>query len=80
MLLSAAALGVGLLLSKLYGLQGFLPVAVLLVISLVYLRYHYLVDVIAGIGLGILILWGVPKLESWWELLGKEGRVKAEPA
>ncbi|MCX7794348.1 MAG: phosphatase PAP2 family protein [Thermodesulfovibrionales bacterium] len=39
-----------------------LPVVVLLIISTVYLRYHYVVDVIAGMMLTIIVLIAGPKL------------------
>ena len=39
----------------------------LLVISTVYLRYHYVIDVLGGIVFMWLTLWSAPKLFHWWE-------------
>jgi len=39
----------------------------LLIISAVYLRYHYVVDVIGGILFTWLTLWLAPKVIRWWE-------------
>ena len=46
---------------------------VLLIISTVYLRYHYVVDIIAGIVFAVVTLWSAPKLFEWWEELRTEG-------
>ncbi len=39
----------------------------LLIISTVYLRYHYGVDVLAGVLFFLFTIWSAKKLESWWE-------------
>ncbi len=39
-----------------------LPVVTALIVSTVYLRYHYVVDVIAGFGLAFLTAWLAPRL------------------
>lgn len=36
-----------------------------LVFSTVYLRYHYVIDVIVGIALALLMLWLEPRVQSW---------------
>jgi membrane-associated phospholipid phosphatase len=38
----------------------------LLIISTVYLRYHYVIDLIAGALFMIFTLWTAPKLFNWW--------------
>ena len=43
-----------------------LAVGVLLVISTVYLRYHYVIDVIAGVVFMLITIWTGPKLYRWW--------------
>ena len=45
-----------------------LPVAVLLVFSTMYCRYHYLVDVIAGI---VLAFATVPLADRWYDRLAE---------
>jgi len=40
-----------------------------LIISTVYLRYHYVVDVVAGIALTLLIWYLAPRLYRWFERL-----------
>lgn len=39
----------------------------LLIISTVYLRYHYVVDVAGGVAFMGLTLWTGPKIFRWWE-------------
>jgi len=39
-----------------------IPITILMVISTVYLRYHYVIDVIAGLFLVVLSIWSGPKL------------------
>ena len=46
-----------------------LPMVILLVMSTIYLRHHYVIDLIAGMGLGIFTFWIGPKLEDWWNSL-----------
>ena len=45
----------------------FLPFAIALFISTLYLRYHYFVDIIAGFLLAIIIFYLGPILNNWWE-------------
>jgi membrane-associated phospholipid phosphatase len=40
--------------------------AVLLIIGTVYLRYHYVVDLIAGVSFFLLTIWTGNKIEPWW--------------
>ena len=40
--------------------------AALLIIGTVYLRYHYVIDLIAGAAFFLLTIWTGNKLESWW--------------
>lgn len=39
----------------------------LLIFSTVYLRYHYVIDVIAGIGFMIFTMWSGIKIYNWWK-------------
>jgi membrane-associated phospholipid phosphatase len=49
----------------------YLPITIALIFSTVYLRYHYVIDVIAGIVYaGITVLLGA-KLWAWWERVQK---------
>jgi membrane-associated phospholipid phosphatase len=43
----------------------------LLIISTVYLRYHYVVDVIGGVAFMWFTIWSAPKLFGWGELQQK---------
>ena len=45
-------------------------VGTLLIISTIYLRYHYVVDVIGGIVFMIFTVWTAPKIFAWWEGIG----------
>tara|TARA_B110000444_G_scaffold91671_1_gene86617 strand:- start:4725 stop:5153 length:429 start_codon:yes stop_codon:yes gene_type:complete len=46
----------------------FLPFAISLFISTLYLRYHYFVDMIAGYILAISMFLIGPKLHRWWSM------------
>ncbi len=48
----------------------FLIVGSSLIIATVYLRYHYVVDVLAGILCALLALWIAPRLRHWVRLHG----------
>jgi len=52
--------------SRLKSRHFILAVGVLLVISTVYLRYHYVIDVIAGIVFMLITIWTGPRLYRWW--------------
>ena len=52
--------------SKIYALF-FLPFAISLFISTLYLRYHYFVDMIAGFVLAAIVFFFGPRLNIWWE-------------
>ncbi len=45
----------------------FLPLVLALLVSTVYLRYHYVVDVIAGILLFVFTIYIGEKYYNWWE-------------
>jgi membrane-associated phospholipid phosphatase len=45
---------------------AFLPIAVSLVIATVYLRHHYVIDIIAGFALSIFVYLIAPKIDKWW--------------
>ena len=46
-----------------------LPAVAVLLISTVYLRHHYVIDLIAGLILGVFIFWIGPKIEDRWQQL-----------
>jgi membrane-associated phospholipid phosphatase len=43
------------------------PFAVLLIVATVYLRYHYVIDVIAGGGAFLFTIWSGLKIDTWWK-------------
>jgi membrane-associated phospholipid phosphatase len=45
---------------------AFLPIAIGLYVSTLYLRMHYAVDVVAGFATAALAVWAGPRLERWW--------------
>lgn len=50
-----------------------LPVGVLLIFATVYLRYHYVIDLVGGAAFMLLSLWTGRLLFNWWQRkLGKE--------
>ncbi len=55
-----------------------LPFAVGLWISTVYLRHHYVIDLLAGWALSPLAVLLAPRLDAWWA--GRQRRLGYEPA
>ena len=45
-----------------------LPFCLGLFLSTVYLRHHYVIDLIAGWALGVLAYYAIPKFDVWWRL------------
>lgn len=45
---------------------GLLVVGSLLIISTVYMRYHYVVDVLAGILVFLFAVWSGKRIDRWW--------------
>ena len=45
----------------------FLPFAITLFISTLYLRYHYFIDMVAGFALALIVFYLGPRLNKWWE-------------
>jgi membrane-associated phospholipid phosphatase len=43
-----------------------LPFCLGLILSTVYLRHHYVIDLIAGFGLGIFAYYVIPRFDAWW--------------
>jgi|GEM_PF-107732 len=43
-----------------------LPFCTGLLLSTVYLRHHYVIDIIAGFALGIFAFFFAPKIDAWW--------------
>ncbi|MCF7807675.1 MAG: phosphatase PAP2 family protein [Candidatus Marinimicrobia bacterium] len=56
----------------------FLPMALSLPVATVYLRYHFVVDIIAGFGVSLLAIWLAPKLELSWQALQKNQSLEPE--
>lgn len=44
-----------------------LPFGVGLILATVYLRHHYVIDLLAGFALCLFSLWYAPRLEDWWQ-------------
>jgi membrane-associated phospholipid phosphatase len=44
----------------------FLPIATGLVLATVYLRHHYVIDILVGFALALTIYFTVPKIDKWW--------------
>lgn len=51
----------------------FLPVICGLILSTVYLRYHYVVDLLAGGGVAVGCIMFGPRLYAWWDRAGQRG-------
>jgi membrane-associated phospholipid phosphatase len=51
-----------------------IPVVTGLVVSTVYLRYHYVIDVLAGFVLAGLTVWIAPKLSPWFSRPSRQKR------
>jgi membrane-associated phospholipid phosphatase len=43
-----------------------LPLAAALVFSTVYLRFHYVIDLVAAVPLAVFTVWAAPRLNRWW--------------
>jgi membrane-associated phospholipid phosphatase len=39
----------------------------LLIIGTVYLRYHYVVDLLGGVLFFVFTIWSGKKIQSWWK-------------
>jgi len=50
-----------------------------LLVSTVYLRHHYVVDLIAGAALLPWVLWASPRFDAWWQR-GKAGAEGCRPS
>lgn len=46
-----------------------IPMVIMLVLSTIYLRHHYVIDLIAGLVLAVIVFWIGPKMEDWWHSL-----------
>lgn len=44
----------------------FLPVTIGIIMATVYLRYHYVIDVFAGLALAAFCVWAGPKVNAFW--------------
>jgi len=51
-----------------------LVVGSLLIVSAVYLRYHYVVDVIVGAVFFVFTIWSGKKIDSWWRKVKRKLR------
>lgn len=56
----------------------YLPVAIGLYVSTMYLRVHYATDVLAGFVVGGIALYTAPKINRWW--YARRGRATGAPA
>ena len=43
-----------------------IPFAAGLVLGTVYLRHHWVVDILAGFVITLLAFWAGPRIEDWW--------------
>jgi len=60
-----------------------MPFAAGLVFGTVYLRHHWVVDILAGMVLTVFSFWAGPRLEAWWSARMPRGgvsRIEAVPA
>jgi membrane-associated phospholipid phosphatase len=55
------------------------PFAAGLIIGTVYLRHHWVVDILAGFVLTFLAYWAGPKLEDWWSRQASSGEGWGRP-
>jgi membrane-associated phospholipid phosphatase len=53
----------------------FFPIVCGLILSTIYLRYHYVIDILVGVGLAIGCLIFGPLLHRWWSNLSTQSRV-----
>jgi membrane-associated phospholipid phosphatase len=53
----------------------FFPIVCGLILSTIYLRYHYVIDILVGVGLAIGCLIFGPLLYRWWSNLSTQSRV-----
>ena len=51
-----------------------LVIGSLLIVSTVYLQYHYVVDVIAGVVFFVFTIWSGKKMDSWWRKMKRKLR------
>lgn len=42
-------------------------IGTLLIVATVYLRYHYVIDLMAGAAFALICVWTAPKVFRWWE-------------
>jgi len=52
-----------------------LPIFCGMILSTIYLRYHYVIDILVGVGLAIVCLIFGPLLHRWWSNLSTQSRV-----
>lgn len=57
----------------------FLPLAISLPLATLYLRYHFAVDILAGVGVTIAALYISPPLENWWREFQGGSEMKVRP-
>jgi membrane-associated phospholipid phosphatase len=48
------------------------PAGISLIVATVYLRYHYVIDLIAGAAFMLFTIWSGRYIEQWWK-----GKVRA---
>jgi membrane-associated phospholipid phosphatase len=47
----------------------------LLILATVYLRYHYVIDLVGGALFFVLTIWSGKKIQDWWENQVKKEKV-----
>jgi len=57
-----------------------LPFATGLVLGTVYLRHHWVVDILAGFVLTVFSFWAGPRLAAWWSARSGERNIRLRPA
>lgn len=55
-----------------------IPIGVLLIFATVYLRYHYVIDLIAGLVFMVFCVYTSPKIFNWWSRLTGRQVLKLE--
>lgn len=50
----------------------------LLIIGTIYLRYHYVVDLIGGVIFFLFTIWSGKKIQMWWECQVKSQKLKVK--
>ncbi len=52
-----------------------IPVGILLIFATVYLRYHYVIDLIGGLAFMLICVFTAPKIFNWWSKLTRKHEI-----